>query len=80
MDELKDFLKTRFEDHDLLIEMKTVQRGMADEMRTIAFGISESVKDHERRLRILEKAHLWALGALGVVVVALKLFGGKLGI
>jgi hypothetical protein len=44
-------------DHDLIIEIKTIQKTMLDELREIKTGTAQSISDHETRLGKLETAN-----------------------
>ncbi len=73
MEETLKRLADKLDDHDILIELRTTQRSMSTEMRTMAEGITATVQDHERRLRIMERLVFYGAGAAGLATVMYKL-------
>lgn len=77
MDEVKELLRNlsnavvaRLDDHDVLIELRTTQTLMFQQMQALNSSLSETVKDHERRIRLIEKSLTYILGG-GAVAWAL---------
>ncbi len=75
MEELKTLLSAKLDDHDLLIEMRTLQRIMADKLETVT-------GDHERRIRSIEVRLNYIWGAMGIgggagIMTAIKIMSGK---
>lgn len=78
MEEMKELVQglanavvNRLDDHDLLIEMKSGQLAMNIMLKEI---LAVNIADHERRIRYLEKAINYGLGALGVLTVLIQLW------
>lgn len=59
-------------DHDLLIELRTEMRGLRDDMKAIRDGFSEVQKDHENRIRSVEKSteNLMSKMVFGISIIS----------
>lgn len=54
-------------DHDLLIEVSTILKGVSADVKTLSDTIGINIKDHEDRIRKIEKYQWIQMGAAGVV-------------
>lgn len=60
-------------DHDLLITLHEQVKGLRGDIQKLTDGTSNSISDHETRIRYLEqKAFMWS-GAAGVIGAILSL-------
>lgn len=54
-------------DHDLLIKLETKLDAVINSLNELKDGTAEKIKDHEKRIRFLER---YVSGAIAVAVVA----------
>lgn len=85
MEELKaliqDFssvVRTRLDDHDILIELRTTQQHTFQQVNTLVGQLAKTVDDHEARIRRMERVIFYGLGAVGLATTMYKLLSGKL--
>lgn len=88
MDEIKDLIKEftsavtrRMDDHDTLIRLETLQTSTNEKLETIVAKLedtasAEVARDHERRLRVIERILFYGLGAVAFAYAGLKLLQG----
>lgn len=72
MDSTKD--NSNYSDHDLLIELRTEIRGMREDIRKQNDGVNEAIKDHETRLRSIEKYVWLAIGGLALLEILVTIY------
>ena len=77
MGEFAHAVTNRLEDHDILIQLKTTQQHMLDQVNTLVGALSKTVDDHETRIRRMERLIFYGLGAIGLATTLYKLLGGK---
>ena len=70
--ELVHVLRSRLDDHDLLVEMRTNQANLLGEVRSMRTDNAVTEADHERRIRAVEAKVMYGMGAIAVLVVVLK--------
>lgn len=70
--ELVHVLKSRLEDHDLLVEMRTNQANLLGEVRAMRVENATTEADHEKRIRSIEAKVMYGLGVVAALVIGLK--------
>ena len=64
---------TNLSDHDLLITLHEQVKGLRSDIQKLNEGTSNSISDHETRIRALEqKAFMWS-GAAGIIAAGASL-------
>lgn len=76
---LAEAVATRLDDHDLLIELRTTQRNISEQMEKLISQVNETVKDHERRIRVLERVVFYAAGMGALAWVLFQLVVKRVG-
>ena len=61
-------------DHDLLIELKSEMVGLRADVKDLKDGTKERIRDHEVRLRFIERYMWLAIGALGLIEFGLQIY------
>ncbi len=60
-------------DHDILIELRTEMRLLRETLKEAGDGTKESLTDHEKRLRFIERWMWLAIGAIALTQFVLTI-------